>query len=220
MASRGGGATGFSAGMLFGLAGLVVTLGIVGMLWKEQFDSLSSRAKEGGAASPLAVIDSTKLTGTMLKLKELAGAIENWRVEHGGYPPDLSTARERSGSPSDSWGGEIVYAPKRPMGNDNDGMKMFGTYTLTSRGMDGLLDTDDDLVFENGFIRGGVPDMLGHPGGQVAHSDPVGEEARTVTDGMVDPGPSSEALPAARRALEQARGIAASPRGDGGGGGE
>lgn len=214
--------SGFSIGMAVGLPSLVITLGIVGFLWKGQIDALGKTTRSGGVDRPLAALDATKLTGTIVQLKEVGSTIENWRVEHGGYPGDIATARERPGEASDSWGADMVYAPVRPQGKDSDGVALFEGYTLTSRGQDGLLGTDDDLVYENGFIRGGMPaNMIGKPGGQVAHGDASSEEARTTTgdNGFVDPGPSGgESLPAGRRALDQARSLGGQPAPSGGGG--
>ena len=207
MASDGTGTRlmGMPIGMAVGIVGLVVTMGVVGFLWKGQIEGMGAGASAlgvDGGRGPNAIIDSTKLTSTIIKLRGLGSQLDHWRVQYGYYPPDLSHVRGRPGNPSDAWGAEMIYTPE---GNSvhREGMQMWGSFQLVSRGQDGLLDTGDDLVFADGMVKGGIAPTEGvdEPGGQVAAE---------TGGGMVDPGPSSTALPAGQRALSAARDIAAS----------
>ena len=206
MGSDGSGSriAGVPLGMAFGIVGLLVSVAIVGLIWKSQIETLGRGAGELGAdggRGPNQIIDRTRVTGTIVKMQELKSALEGFRVQSGGYPSDLATARERSGTPSDSWGAQFEYDVSGPIGS-GDGMALYKSYTLVSRGPDGLLDTDDDLVMKDGVVTtaGASRDDDDDRGGNRVDAETGG--------GMVDPGPSSEALPAARRALDAARGVA------------
>lgn len=217
MADRGNmGIFGVPLGLAIGLPSLIVAVGIGLLIWQRQVESMGKAATAVGAGSgtgPQAVIDRTRLSGTIVRMQELKGMLENWRAENGGYPRDIAAARGRPGNPTDHWGADMDYAPTVPAGKSEDGTPVFKEYTLTSRGQDGLLGSRDDLVMRNGFMEA----MAADDGGDGAGSGHGAAEEAQAGAGMVDPGPSNDASPAGMRALDQAREIAGGAKSGGGG---
>ena len=148
---------------------------------------------------PLQTIDTAKLTATITRMREIGSALERYKVENGAYPGNLAPVRAgMPGTPSDSWGARMTY---EPYDESRAEPGFFDSYDLISPGQDGLFDTSDDLVLNNGFVR-------------VPRPEERDEETADASDGgFVDPGPSNvgpgpvgqRALGAAREAAGRAR---------------
>ncbi len=178
--------------MAVGVLSLVIAMGVGFLIWNSQVTSMGDRA--GTNKGPQAIIDQTRVTGTVTQMRAIASRLQNYRLQADGFPDSLDTLGQvRS---VDSWGAEMVYEPEgRKV--ERDGEQTFPHYSLTSRGQDGLLDSDDDIVMEDGIVR--MADL--------DDESAVAKEQEGI-GGMVDPGPSGSNLPAARRALSNARRIA------------
>lgn len=87
-----------------------------------------------------------EISKTKIAMAKLSAALEVYNVEKGSYPKSIKTL-EPDYIPStdikDAWGNKILYKLDRKQG-----------YQLASRGPDGIKDTDDDLICQNGeFIK-------------------------------------------------------------------
>jgi hypothetical protein len=87
-----------------------------------------------------------EISETQSNMIKLSAALEVYNVEKGSYPEDIKTL-EPDYIPStdikDTWGNKIVYQLDRKQG-----------YQLISPGPDGIKDTDDDIICQNGeFIK-------------------------------------------------------------------
>jgi hypothetical protein len=87
-----------------------------------------------------------EISKTKIAMAKLSAALEVYNVEKGSYPEDIKTL-EPDYIPStdikDAWGHKIVYKHRRNQG-----------YQLISPGPDGIKDTDDDIICQNGeFIK-------------------------------------------------------------------
>lgn len=212
MASGGTGTKllGMPMGLALGFGSLVVSVAIVGLLWKTQIQSMGSEAGAlgvSGGVGPNQVLDRTRLTGTISKMQEVGGALESFNAQYGGYPGEVSEARDRPGIPSDSWGAKLSYTPYEFI-REIDGIELYREYELVSRGPDGLMDTDDDLVYADGVIVStgvGLDDDQPESGGRM-------RDEYAGPGGMVDPGPSSGPGPVGKRALQGARDAAAAAK--------
>ena len=84
---------------------------------------------------------SARVNQARVDMRNLAAAIDAYRIQHGGNPPDdLSLLTENrpayiSQIKRDPWGQEYDYEPLD-----------LGTYCIQSSGPDGELDTNDDIV--------------------------------------------------------------------------
>lgn len=195
---------GLPLGMAVGLVGLVVSMGILGLIWKEQFSSLGKGAEALGVKSggPLGTIDATRITATVTKMREAAAALEQFRAENGGYPEDVKQAMRRL--PADSWGAPMEYeASGKPAGR-SAGQALRSDYDIVSRGSDGLSGTDDDLVMHNGVVDMSFGEDAEEEESSGTAADPGtpatgGDEPRATT-------PGSRAIDAARDAAGTSRG--------------
>lgn len=190
---------GLPLGMALGLVGLIMTVAILGLIWKEQLDALGRGGDELGvdaSGGPMRILDSTRVTATIVKMREIGGALEGFRAEHGGYPADLKAANPRSGSPADRWGAPMEYSA----GGASAGRALFTSYELVSRGADGLRGTGDDLVMRNGIVEVSMDGGPGDGGSSGASASSASSPGRSE-----EPAPSSPGS----RALDAARGIAA-----------
>jgi hypothetical protein len=89
-----------------------------------------------------------EISKTKIAMAKLSAALEVYNVEKGSYPENIKTL-EPDYIPStdikDAWGNKILYQLDRKQG-----------YRLTSPGPDGIKDTDDDIICQNGeFIKPG-----------------------------------------------------------------
>jgi hypothetical protein len=87
-----------------------------------------------------------EISKTKIAMAKLSAALEVYNVEKGSYPENIKTL-EPDYIPStdikDAWGHKIVYQLDRKQG-----------YQLISPGPDGIKDTADDIICQNGeFIK-------------------------------------------------------------------